>query len=436
MTEEEIELDIATPRWATPLLAPKRYKGAKGGRSSGKSHFFAEAIVEAHVLDPDFRSVSIREVQKSISKSSKLLIEDKIKELGVSHYFDVLGTEIRSKFGDGVIAFQGMQDHTADSIKSLEGFDLAWVEEAQNLSKRSMELLLPTIRKEDSEIWFSWNPEIEGLPVEELFNCSEKTINDKIIETEDSICVHVNYLDNPFLTTTVKKEAERHRRKSPDTFDHVWLGKYATKHEAQVFKDKFEIRDFTVDESYGHPLHGMDFGFSNDPTTGTRLYIRNNVLYISHEAYKRKLELDDTATYLKAEIPKIEDYVVRADNARPESISYLRRHGLPKIESVTKWPGSIEDGISFIETFDNIVIHPRCVETASEFRLYSYKVDRRTGDILSDIVDAYNHIIDGIRYALAPMIKEPAGVFIGRADEDDDIEVEPHPDGEYSFRIT
>lgn len=432
MHNESIDLDIKTPRWCLPALKPKRYKGYKGGRSSGKSHLCAEGLVEQHILNPDFRSVGIREIQKSIKNSSMLLITDKIKALGVEHYFHVVGSEIRNRFGSGVIVFQGMQDHTAESIKSLEGFDLAWVDEAQSLSLRSMELLLPTIRKEDSEIWFSWNPEIEKLPVEELFEVGEHTIGQKLVETADSICIHVNYLDNPFLTETVRKEAERHRRNNPDTFDHVWMGGYATKHDAQVFADKYEIKDFDIEESHGAPLHGMDFGFANDPTTGVRLYIRSNVLYINREAYKTKLEIDDTATYLKQEIPGIENYVLRADNARPESISYIRRNGLPNITSVDKWPGSIKDGVAFINSFDNIIIHTRCVETAREFRLYSYKVDKRTGDVLPEIVDNYNHIIDGVRYALAPLIKTPDQVFIGRATEDD---TSPITKGSFSVQI-
>ena len=162
-------LQILTPRWAIPLLCKKRYKGAKGGRGSGKSHFFAEMIVEEHISDADTQSVCIREIQKSLKFSAKKLIEDKIYSMGVSNLFDITQTEIRNVKGRGIIIFQGMQDHTADSIKSLEGFNRAWCEEAQSLSNRSMELLLPTIRAQGSELWFSWNPENETDPIEELF---------------------------------------------------------------------------------------------------------------------------------------------------------------------------------------------------------------------------------------------------------------------------
>lgn len=390
-------LNIKTPRWAKPLLNPKRYKGAKGGRGSGKSHFFAEMLVESHILNPDCNSVCIREIQKSLKFSAKKLIEDKIRSMGVSHLFDITLTEIRNKNGNGIIIFQGMQDHTSDSIKSLEGFDIAWCEESQSISKRSIELLLPTIRKKDSEVWFSWNPYMDNDPVETMINWNKD---------EDSICIHVNYLENPFIDDILIKEAERHKRNKPDSFDHVWLGKYATKSDSQIFKDKYDIKDFTIDESFGNPLFGMDFGFANDPTTGIKVYIKNDILYISDEAYKVGLELDDTSMYLKSKIKDIEKYVICADCARPESISYLKRNGLPKIRGVKKWSGSVIDGIEFIKSFDKIIIHPKCENTISEFRLYSYKIDKRTDTILPDVEDSNNHIIDAIRYALEPIYKK------------------------------
>lgn len=390
-------LNIKTPRWAKPLLTPRRYKGAKGGRGSGKSHFFAEMLVESHILNPDCNSVCIREIQKSLKFSAKKLIEDKIRAMGVSDMFDITLTEIRNKNGNGIIIFQGMQDHTADSIKSLEGFDIAWAEESQSISRRSIELLLPTIRKPGSEIWFSWNPYLDTDPVETMINWNKD---------DDSVCVHVNYLDNPFIDDILIKEAERHKRNKPDSFDHVWLGQYATKSDSQIFKDKYEIRDFEIDKSFGIPLFGIDFGFANDATTGVKVYIKNDILYIYEEAYKVGLELDDTAMYLKSKISEIDKYAIEADCARPESISYLKRNGLPFIRGVKKWNGSVIDGIEFIKSFDKIVIHSRCENTISEFRLYSYKVDKRTDNILPDVEDSNNHIIDAIRYALEPVMKK------------------------------
>ena len=143
-------LQLPTPEWAVPLLDPSRYKGAWGGRGSGKSHMFAELMIEAHIMDQKRRSVCVREIQKSLNQSVKRLLETKIEQMNAGAYFEVQEAVIKSRKGDGMIIFQGMQNHTADSIKSLEGYDCAWVEEAQSLSQTSLDLLRPTIRKPES----------------------------------------------------------------------------------------------------------------------------------------------------------------------------------------------------------------------------------------------------------------------------------------------
>jgi hypothetical protein len=166
----KLKLNIQTPRWATPILEREnaRYIGARTsvGRGSGKSWFFAEWIVERCVMRRT-DVVCVREVQKSLKQSVKKLIENKIEELGVGHLFDIQTAEIKCPHG-GVIIFQGMQNHTADSIKSLEGFDIAWVEEAQSISQFSLDLLRPTIRKPGSQLVFSWNPRFDTDPIEVL----------------------------------------------------------------------------------------------------------------------------------------------------------------------------------------------------------------------------------------------------------------------------
>ena len=397
------ELVINTPRWALPLLKPARYKGAKGGRGSGKSHFFAELLVEEAIADADLHAVCIREVQKSLKFSAKKLIETKIQAFGVGHLFEVQETQIKRVGGDGVIIFQGMQDHTAESIKSLEGFRIAWVEEAQSLSARSLELLLPTIRDDSSEIWFSWNPDQPTDPVDRLM-CGDQ-------QDPDSVVVHVTLWENPFRTQVLVDEAEKHRRRDPDTFPHVWLGEYKEISDAQVLNGKWRVAEFEpvtegpVRQQWDGPYHGLDFGFANDPTAAVRLWIHDETLYVEREAGKVKLELDDTARYVEQGIPGISEYVVRADSARPESVSHLRKHGLPRCESAKKWPGSVEDGIAYLRSFKEIVIHPRCGQVQNEARNYNHKIDKQTGEVQPQIVDAYNHFIDAIRYALWPLIK-------------------------------
>ena len=161
-----MELNLQTPRVFVPLLAPGRYKGAKGGRGSGKSHFYAEMMIELSVMGK-VDAVCLREHQKSLEFSVKKLLEAKIQAMGVGSYFEVQDKRILSKNG-GVIIFQGMQNHTADSIKSLEGFDIAWFEEAQTASQKSLDLLRPTMRKEGAEMWFSWNPKFATDPIDVL----------------------------------------------------------------------------------------------------------------------------------------------------------------------------------------------------------------------------------------------------------------------------
>lgn len=394
-------LEIKTPRWCLPLLEPKRYKGAKGGRGSGKSHFFAELLVEEHIINPGQQTVCIREIQKSLKFSAKKLIEDKIQSLGVSHLFEITLTEIRRIGHNGIIIFQGMQDHTAESIKSLEGFDRAWVEEAQSLSARSMELLLPTIRAPGSEIWFSWNPDQPSDAVEQLF----KDLGD------DAVCVHVNFTQNPFCPQELINEANRHLRVNPDTYGHVWLGEFNTKSEAQVLNGKWRVDEFAPQSDWDGPYQGLDFGFAQDPTAAVRCWVFNDRLYIEYESGRIGLELDRTSQFIKSEIPRFDKFATRADSARPESISYLRRKGLPRIESVKKWPGSVEDGIQHMRSYEEIIIHPRCKKTIEEARLYSYKTDKKSGDILDAVIDAHNHYIDAVRYALAPLIRQQTIIF-------------------------
>ena len=398
-----VEISRKVPRWALPLSTSARLVGIEGGRAGGKSHEVAARFVERHVADPDLRSVCIREVQKSLKYSVKALIESKIRSLGVGHLFDIFDTEIRSKFGNGLILFQGMQDHTADSIKSLEDFRLAWVEEAQTLSARSLSLLLPTIRAEGSQVWFTWNPDSPTDAVDRLFN-EERP--------DDAVHLRVNYTDNPFCTAVSRAEAERLRRVDPDAYAHVWLGQYNTKSAAQILSGKWRVDDFEIGPDWDGPYHGADFGFSQDPTTLVKLWIHGATLYVERESYAIGLEIDDTPDRWRRDVPSADLYTVRADNARPETISYLRRNGFGEIVPVEKGAGSVEDGIAFLRQFDEIIVHPRCKHVAEECRLYSYKIDRRSGDVLRAIVDKHNHTIDAIRYALEPLIKAQSNFLI------------------------
>lgn len=384
-------LTIPTPAWAEPLLQPARYKGAHGGRGSGKSHQFADMMVEAHLLDPSTRSVCVREVQKSLSQSVKRLLELKIESMNAGAYFTVQEAVIKSHSpggsGDGLLIFQGMQNHTADSIKSLEGYDRAWVEEAQSLSQRSLDMLRPTLRKPGSELWFTWNPNEETDPVDQLLR-GEKP-------PPDSIVVEVNYEQNPWFPDVLRAEMEYDRARDPDKFAHIWRGAYVRNSEARVFRN-WRVEEFDAPADAVHRL-GADWGFAVDPTVLVRCHIVGRKLYIDHEAYAIGCEIVNTPELFMS-VPESERWPMVADSSRPETIRHMRRHGFPKIMPAVKGRDSVEEGIEWLKSFD-IIVHPRCIHTIDELTLYSYKTDPLTGLVLPKLQDSKNHVIDALRYA-------------------------------------
>ena len=210
-------LNIEIPRIFVPLLKPSRYKAVYGGRSAGKSHVFSELAIERCLVQPGARIVCVREYQKSLKESVKLLIEDKIKRFGLESLFRPLSDLIIAP-GGGLIAFQGMADHTAESIKSLEGFDVGYVEEAQTLTAKSLELLRPTIRKKGSELWFSWNPRHSSDPVDLFFRGSEPP--------PDTVLIRANYKDNPWLPKESEDERVFDEINNPARYPHIWDGEY------------------------------------------------------------------------------------------------------------------------------------------------------------------------------------------------------------------
>lgn len=379
-------LRIDTPRWALPLVEkPARYRGAHGGRGSGKSHERAEALIERCVMQRT-DAVCVREVQKSLAQSVKKLLEDKIQKLGVQDMFEIQRDAILCPYG-GRIIFQGMQNHTADSIKSLEGYDIAWVEEAQSLSQRSLDLLRPTIRKPGSELWFTWNPRYKTDPVDALLRGPNPP--------PDSIVVEVNYEDNPWLPDVLQVEMEYDKRRDYDKYLHVWRGAYLTNSETRVFRN-WVIEEFDTPDDAVHRL-GADWGFATDPTVLVRCHIIGRKLFIDYEAYQVGCEIVDTPS-LFLTIPDSERWPIVADNARPETISHMRNNGFPKIMPAVKGAKSLEEGIEWLKSYD-IVVHPRCLHTIDELTMYSYKTDPLTGAVLPVLGDKDNHVIDALRYA-------------------------------------
>ncbi|HDZ6716483.1 TPA: terminase large subunit, partial [Mannheimia haemolytica] len=218
--------------------------------------------------------------------------------------------------------------------------------------------------------------------------------------------IEMSYQDNPWFPDVLEQERLNDKQRLDDaTYRWIWEGDYLESSDAQIFRDKYQELEFKPNPDFNGPYYGLDFGFANDPTACVKCWVFDDDLYIEREAGKVRLELDETAAYLANALPDLSNYTVRADSARPESISYLKRHGLPYIQPVPKWKGSVEDGVEHIKSYRKVYIHPSCTEVLKEFRLYSYKTDRLSGDVLPIIIDAHNHYIDAIRYALNPLIQ-------------------------------
>lgn len=405
-------LKVELPQKLITLFAPPRgslrYRVMRGGRGSGKSFSAAKMAAIWGAIEP-LRILCTREYQNTIKESFHAELKNAIASCSwLSTQYDVGIDYLRHRYNGTEFLFKGLR-HNITGIKSMAQIDLVIVEEAETVPAGSWQDLLPTIRAEGSELWIIYNPKRRDSWVAKTFDTAELPPRTLITD--------INYDGNPFFPD-VLEEQRLHEREvmDPALYRHIWEGAYYEQSDAQVFAGKYEIKEFEPQPNWNGPYFGMDFGFANDPTAGIKCWIADNRLYIEYDFSQVRLELDATSQALIEALPDIESHTVRADNARPESISYLKRKGLPRIEAVKKGKGSVEDGIEFIKSFEKVVIHPRCKATIEEFGLYSYKVDRLSGDILPQIVDEYNHCIDALRYALEPLMKrkEVVGMLLNR----------------------
>lgn len=371
-----------------PLAQPHRYKVFYGGRGGAKSWAVARTLVTMAVQYP-IRVLCAREVQNSIRDSVHKLLTDQIDALGLAEFFDVTRESIRSAAGAEFI-FKGLR-HNINDIKSTEGVHICWVEEAQTVSEESWQILIPTIRAEGSEIWVTFNPANEKDPTYQRF-----VIN----PPDDSVVTLVNYYDNPYLPDTLLKEMEYLKRVDFDAYLHVWEGQLKKTNNAVVFSGKWKVEAFDDElwQKADRLFFGADFGFAQDPSTLIRSFIIDDVLYIDHEAYGVGVEITEMAQ-LYDSVPLSRDWPIKADSARPETISHLKREGF-RVSAADKWAGCVEDGIAHLRGFKEIVIHERCKHMRDEAALYAYKTDRQTGDILPILVDKHNHCWDALRYSL------------------------------------
>ncbi len=363
---------------------PVRYRAAHGGRGSAKSHSFAGSLVLKGAQSP-LRIGCYREIQKSIRDSVKRLLDDKIRDYGLGDFYDSTDSEIRGKNGS-LFIFNGLRTNP-DAVKSTEGLDIAAVFEANKVSQRSWDLLIPTVRKNGSEIWAEWNPDSPDDPVDQMFRGPHGP-------PPGSIVREVNYDLNPFFPEVLLQEMEFDRKRDPDKWAHIWKGGYQKHSESRVFKN-WKVEEFDVPKD-AILRQGADWGYSTDPTVLVQCYIEGRTLYVPYEAYRLGCEIVDTPD-LFLSVPGAEKWPIVADSSRPETISYMQKHGFPKMTYAIKGAGSVEEGVAFLQSHD-IVVHPRCKHVIDELESYRYKTDPLTNQILSVIEDRNNHTIDALRY--------------------------------------
>lgn len=377
-----------------------RYKVYWGGRGSAKSWAIAEALIRQAAALP-LRILCLREFQNSIKESSHKILSDTIKRLGFESWFTITNDSIKSRVG-AEFFFKGCFNKL-DSLKSTEGIDICWVEEGHSISEASWRIIIPTIRKEGSEIWVSFNMSEEN----------DATYARLVAKPRPDAIVHkVNYDSNPYFPAVLRAEMEFDRENDYQLFEHVWLGMPRRVSKAIILSGKYVSREFDDDlwKQADRLRFGLDFGFSQDPAALTRSFVLHDVegkpaakrLYISHEAYGLGVEIDAMPEWC-AEVPGAEDWPVGADSSRPETISHLKNHGI-RAYPADKWEGCVEDGIAYLRGFYEIVIHPRCKETLREAYLWRYKVDPKIVDehgqpqVLPIVVDKHNHTWDSVRY--------------------------------------
>jgi phage terminase large subunit len=385
-----------------------RYRGAFGGRGSGKTRSFAlMTAVKAYSYATSGKYGVIlcaREYMNSLEESSMEEIKQAIRGVPwLNVFFDIGEKYIRTKDRRVSYAFCGLR-HNLDSIKSKARILLAWVDEAESVSEMAWRKLIPTVRGDnESEIWVTWNPEVRA-------SATDKRL--RIQPPHRAKITELNYQDNPWFPRVLEEERQTDRARLDDqAYAWIWDGAYLESADKQVLAGKYLIHQF--DENLWRKadrlFFGADFGFAKDPSTLIRCFIIDYVLHIEYEAWGLGVELDALATFYD-KVPESRNWEIKADSARPETISYLKRQGF-KIDAAAKWQGSVQDGLSYLRGFKKIIIHPRCKHTIREARLYSYKTDRNTGDILPVIVDEWNHCWDAIRYSLDGYIKGRTSVW-------------------------
>lgn len=407
-----------------------KYKVFWGGRGSGKSWAVAEALIRIAAVRK-VRVLCIREFQNSIKDSSYKILVDTIGRLGLEEFFHVTAEGIRSRAGAEFIfkGFHGPNASKNQTIKSTEGIDICWVEEAQTTTKGSWRALGPTLRKHGCECWVTYNMINVDDPTHERF-VQYNEDGTWVPKRPNSIVYQINYDENPFFPgSPMEEEMLADKEESEHLYEHIWLGMPLVIDDSIILSGKYKVEDFPEElEAQAERVHlGADFGYSQDPSTLIKSFVIEKdigrthldgspkpwrTLYITAEAYRTGVENNQYDDFY-SEVPDSKKWKIWADSAMPGLISHIRNEWGYRIEGAEKWAGCVEDGIKFLRGFDEIIISKtRCPKTAYEARMWRWKVDKKTDEILPIPVGKFNHAWDAVRYSFNGYIDRSGDVGI------------------------
>ncbi|HEY0772314.1 MAG TPA: PBSX family phage terminase large subunit [Sphingobacteriaceae bacterium] len=390
---------IKLPGWGKQVAQSKaRYIILTGGRGSAKSTTIARTLI-LRAYEKKQLILCAREYLAQLNHSVHQLLKDSIEEMGMSNEFRILQNEIICKRNGSRFFYAGLKMNV-EGLKSMTNIDHLWIEEAATLSEESWRTILPTIRKEGSQIWVSMNPQNKEDCLYKQFILNDPPPN--------SLVLKVNWDKNPFFTKENEDLRQIALKGDADMYRHVWEGEPIQHSDSLIFKGKWIVDDFEEPENT-YAYYGLDFGFI-DPTAAIRCYIINNTLYISHEYYKRQVEINNIGRGCEESIKDFKRSMIICDSAAPGNISFLKKQGY-NVKPAVKGKGSVEDLISFLRSFDRMVVHPRCEYMIRELGTYSYKMDARSGDVTPNIIDADNHLIDALRYSVERISKRKGGNY-------------------------
>lgn len=408
------------PKLRPIFMGVSRYRGAYGGRGSGKTKGFAKmaCVVALRYAALKVSGVILcgRKFMNSLEDSSLEEIKDAIRnDPELEPHFDVGEKYVRTKCKRVKFIFAGLNSNI-NSIKSKSNILVTWIDEAEDVSELAWRKLLPTVRSEGavklrdgrvvrwrSEVWITWNPEREDSATNVRFRQNADPEIMKITE--------VNFGDNPYFPDVLELERQQDEKNlDPELYHHIWFGGYLENGQRQVLGGKWFVGEMSEEDRADAtgPYYGMDFGH-NDPTTIVECYIANDKLFVTRAMGRSRWQLSSIpADAMEYFGPSIERATIHGDSAATQSIHQVRASGLSGLISVSKI--DLDADIRFLRSFKAIVVHPSCTDVQYECKNYEYKVDKNTDEVTDQIVDKHNHYIDAIRYAVS-RVRQKNGIY-------------------------